>query len=74
MKTKSNKSNKHHLKGGKKTLGISLIAIAGILFIFHYLFPDQQLWPVAALCAIVLTMVVSHIKKTKINKVNEKNY
>lgn len=71
MKTEVRKSNKHHLKSVRGIWGIALIAFIGVLFLFHYLFPTQSLWPLAIVGLGIMTMIISHIRKSKLKKLKD---
>lgn len=65
MKINDYKTNRHHVNGSKGFMGGALIALAGIFFILRYLLPDQQLWLIVILAVGAVTILISHVKKSK---------
>ena len=50
----------------------AVIATAGIFFTLHTILPEQKLWRAFLIIAGIVTMLVSHYKKSRIQNLDNK--
>lgn len=56
---------KQHSKTNRGNMGVAIFAVLGVFLVLHLILPEVTLWPFLLVALVVVTMLVSHLGKSR---------